>query len=296
MTDASSAVRYLWGARATALVCWVAGLALSRRHFYADITDVAFTVLLASLPWLMLLIHSWWRPTSSLGLMRSVGAWGALAGIFILAPWSWFEGRQTTEGPARSAYIFWDRTTLALFALVMLALAAIGHLGHKRLALEARRRLSSSETLLGLFCVVLLALYLLSFDVARSYFYLWETRRVHALREIETCARYYATNHPELGFPPRLVDLPSKDTYGYAGGSSCRSAQRLADGEKHYKYRFAYVAGVPDSSGRITTFAISARPIAPRVGIDRSYFLDHSGILRATTNDRPASVTDSPAR
>jgi hypothetical protein len=43
----------------------------------------------------------------------------------------------------------------------------------------------------------------------------------------------------------------------------------------------------------IQTYSISARPITRKTGRN-SYFTDQSGVIRATSEDRPATVNDTP--
>jgi len=57
-------------------------------------------------------------------------------------------------------------------------------------------------------------------------------------------------------------------------------------------YRFTYKAHSPDSQGNFTKFSIIARPIEWQEGM-RSFYIDESGVLRQTTENRPAAAEDT---
>ena len=56
-------------------------------------------------------------------------------------------------------------------------------------------------------------------------------------------------------------------------------------------YTLQYSPGKPDSEGRVTSYTLIARP--GNFGF-RSYYMDESGVLRATVEDRAATVQDAP--
>jgi hypothetical protein len=77
---------------------------------------------------------------------------------------------------------------------------------------------------------------------------------------------------------------PSLETLGETVRKAAQSAQLV-----HYTVQ--YTAGKPDPSGRITAYILTAR--AGNFGY-RSFYTDESATLRATTEDRPATVQDPP--
>jgi hypothetical protein len=56
-------------------------------------------------------------------------------------------------------------------------------------------------------------------------------------------------------------------------------------------YNLQYTPGKPDPEGRVTSYTLTARP--GNFGF-RSYYTDESGVLRATAEDRAATVQDAP--
>ena len=60
------------------------------------------------------------------------------------------------------------------------------------------------------------------------------------------------------------------------------------------KYRFTLGPGPPDSSGEIVAFKIVAQPLNYSTSGCRCFFSDESGVIRYTTEDRPATADDPP--
>lgn len=81
-------------------------------------------------------------------------------------------------------------------------------------------------------------------------------------------------------FPPSLEAL----------GDSVRAAAREA---LSAHYTLEYTSGKPDVEGHVRTFTLLARP--GNFGY-RNFYLDETGVLRATTEDRPATAQDPPLK
>jgi hypothetical protein len=77
---------------------------------------------------------------------------------------------------------------------------------------------------------------------------------------------------------------PSLETLGDTVRKAAQSAQ-LAH------YTLQYAPGKPDPAGRVTAYTLTAR--AGNFGY-RSFYTDESATLRATTEDRAATVQDPP--
>ena len=82
----------------------------------------------------------------------------------------------------------------------------------------------------------------------------------------------------EAAFPSSLEAL---------GDTARVAAQKAQLGH----YTLQYAPGKPDADGRVTSYTLIARP--GNFGF-RSYYTDESGVLRATAEDRPATVQDAP--
>ena len=59
-------------------------------------------------------------------------------------------------------------------------------------------------------------------------------------------------------------------------------------------YRFLMTAGPIDDQGKITTFSVVASPVEYGVSGWANFYSDESGVIRYTTEDRPAWVKDPP--
>jgi hypothetical protein len=58
-------------------------------------------------------------------------------------------------------------------------------------------------------------------------------------------------------------------------------------------YRFFYSPGATDNLGRIVSYTITADPITDNTTGTRHFFVDESGIIRASTGE-PANADSSP--
>jgi type II secretory pathway pseudopilin PulG len=103
-----------------------------------------------------------------------------------------------------------------------------------------------------------------------------ETRAREALATIQQAITIYQQS--EGSAPPSLETL--SDTVRKAAQSA-----QLA----HYSLQ--YTPGKPDAAGRVTAYTLTAR--AGNFGY-RSFYTDESATVRATTEDRAATVQDPP--
>jgi RNA polymerase subunit RPABC4/transcription elongation factor Spt4 len=103
-----------------------------------------------------------------------------------------------------------------------------------------------------------------------------EARARESLATIQQAISTYEQS--EGGAPPSL------ETLGDTVRKAAQSAQLV-----HYTVQYA--PGRPDPAGRVTAYTLTAR--AGNFGY-RSFYTDESAIVRATTEDRAATVQDSP--
>ena len=104
-----------------------------------------------------------------------------------------------------------------------------------------------------------------------------EARAADSLREIRAALVDYAS--AQGGAYPQHLD---------ALGERVRLAAQTA---QSVTYRVQYTPGPVDASGTIRTFALEAR--AGNFGF-RNFYLDDTGTLRATRENRAATAQDSP--
>jgi hypothetical protein len=94
-------------------------------------------------------------------------------------------------------------------------------------------------------------------------------------------------------------DLAALETQGPSQQSDCKASGLLDRGfdEKKYGYRIEYKAGSRSDTATVRcagskTYAITARPtVLGRTGL-QNFFMDDSGVMRATREDRTATASD----
>lgn len=104
-----------------------------------------------------------------------------------------------------------------------------------------------------------------------------EARAAESLREIRTALTDFASAKGGV-YPLHLEDV----------GERVRLAAQLA---QSVNYQIQYTPGPPDADGMVRSFALQGR--AGNYGF-RNFYLDDSGILRATQENRPATSEDPP--
>jgi hypothetical protein len=104
-----------------------------------------------------------------------------------------------------------------------------------------------------------------------------EARAAESLREVRAALADYAS--AQGGAYPQNFE---------AVGERVRQAAQLA---QNFNYQIQYTPGPPEADGIIRTYALQAR--AGNFGF-RNFYLDNTGILRATRENRPATSEDPP--
>ena len=115
---------------------------------------------------------------------------------------------------------------------------------------------------------------------------------VGSIRSINTAEAYYAKEYKKgwsqslaaLGVPPEGTQ-PSAAAAGLLDKS-------LTNGTKA-NHVFTYKAGKPDATGKIGTYTLSVRPVNWREGL-WSFYDDNNGVIRGTSENRAATVSDPP--
>ncbi len=110
-----------------------------------------------------------------------------------------------------------------------------------------------------------------------------EASSIGAIRTINVAQVEYARTHPGRGFASSLAELGP-------GSDDPLIDSVLASGKKS-SYIFILTAAPQDSHGRIVRYGITARP--QHYGkTKRSFFIDESGVLRFTVENRAATAQD----
>ena len=110
-----------------------------------------------------------------------------------------------------------------------------------------------------------------------------ESTAVGSLRAIATAQRRFSEGHREKGFAVSLSEL------GTSGANEIDAV--LASGTKS-GYVFAIAPAIPDASGHTTKYIVTASPEAFGKSGTRSFFIDESGLIRSTSEDRRATASD----
>ncbi len=105
------------------------------------------------------------------------------------------------------------------------------------------------------------------------------------LRSLNIAQAVYRVEHVQKGFARKLEELGPK------GGG--RIEPVLASGKKS-GYRFTLVPGGVNARGVTEHYTVSARPLMMVVTVQRSFFTDETGIIRATAENRAATQFDAP--
>jgi hypothetical protein len=103
---------------------------------------------------------------------------------------------------------------------------------------------------------------------------------LRAIGMINTAQFIYSARHPDQGFATTLDQL---------------QGDRLIDGRlaagQVSGYTLRLTAGEPDKDGRVTSYTLTARSLAPG---QSSFFADQTGVIRSTTEGRDATADDPP--
>jgi len=111
----------------------------------------------------------------------------------------------------------------------------------------------------------------------------WNASAVISLRAINTAAKAYSAAY-KRGFPPTLAVMgpPETEFLFFSAKKSEKAAgligRALASGTNPH-YRFTYVAGPVDRTGKIVTYTAQADPTTLDRGLPH-YFTDQSGVIR----------------
>jgi type IV pilus assembly protein PilA len=215
---------------------------------------------------LMLLLHPGKPLRIALRLARAIGVMGLLfASIGILVIES-MGGR-----------CFVGAFALTQLAMVVSATKTLGQIGQK---IQWPRLFAT----VGILVLIVLINAAISIPMLLAHKKVAHEKSAEsALHKINECAAAYATAHAEHGYPASLSAM------GPAGGG-CLSAQVMR--ENRDGYRVTYRAIDVDSSGRVSTYAATGRPITYGESGSRSFYTDESGKIRFTPENREPTARD----
>lgn len=288
----TTARRWLWSVRGVTLLSMLlvivpAVLGNSFKPFYGDLGFYYLHYWAALVLYVLIAGLLWAKPIKAgLALAMGTGAVGFVlsAGLF------WVALAHFHKSDPKSYF--------ALFALSQTALVATAIKAFR----SSRREATDKATLtrgIGIpwisFVVFSLALAGLLHGHGVGYRQHWNgVMAVGDLREINNAQATYAETY-KIGYSPSLLALgPSASNQPPSVSAASLIDSVVAGGRKH-DYTYSYSPGPRNASGRITTYTVLARPV--KFGIwegtgTRDYFTDESGIIRWTSEDRPAIAKD----
>ena len=283
--------RWAWGVRIAALICilppWVQ-YAQSRMDPCVGFTTFWFWI---SLAWTVIYLSVVFIAVSRRRVSKGGLSWAANTGL------SWFAisilvlGLLVLTGELAGG-LPW--TALALGS-ALLAVSAVKT--YRSAEPEARvKTILFGKLGVSLTCVILECILMWLLSVAWGPLSLLVTPNHRAtpavgdLRTINTAEVTYSSEYHQ-GFSPNLRTLgpPSGSAQPDAGAADFIDTL-LASGAK-LGYTFNYLPGPRDSTGRVTTYSISAH--SSSAGYN-SYYTDESGVVRFTEENRTAGAKDPP--
>lgn len=293
-----ASTRWLWAVRVAAVISLlVVFIPISwtfvsfHGHQCSEIPRDFGVLLFASIPVMMAYLHILWRlrrkaEKSGLGLAM---VWGSLmfllSTLFLLR--SFLGGTKSGLG---------DLLGLGFFALIQAAMVASTSKAddtpspqpHDWQAL-ARGFMPAVAYFLLLFALVAVA----QQGHGTRGMAANQASAVGSLRTINAAEVTYAETY-KTGYSPTLGALAE----GPNGARPSAWAAGLIDsvlaiGRKS-GYSFVYIPGPKDSAGRIKSYTVVARPLEYVNCGTNSYFTDESGVIRQTSDNRPATAKDPP--
>jgi type IV pilus assembly protein PilA len=206
-------------------------------------------------------------------------------------------GQETTSGKAIASLVM---GILVFIPFSAVAAIILGHLALSEIKKSAGRLkgqgLATAGLILGYAEIVMIPVVLIIAAIAipnilRAKIAANEASSVGVLRTYNRAIISYAVTCPNQGYPVSTVNLGP-------GAGNCDGANlvdRALAGPMPRKngYIFHYEPGVPDASGRVMTFTITADPMQENTTGMRHFFVDESGVIRIEKG-RAASVESEP--
>jgi len=243
-------------------------------------------LLLWSLPFVAILELARRRRTEALGLALGFGATGV--GVVWWVP-QWM--RSDTEYSHTFGMFLVGLLVTAVFQGIMAVGAAWNW--WKSRPLQSDPRFGPELALWsGLLVGVALPPIVLSAGPMRS---MWthQASPLGSIRIINTAEITYASTY-DSSFSPTLAALGPPPASGQPSAEHAGLVPDCVSNGECYGYTFTYTPGPRDAAERIHSYTLSARPMKYRETGTISYSTDQTGVIRQTTEDRPATANDPP--
>ena len=109
---------------------------------------------------------------------------------------------------------------------------------------------------------------------------------LYALRQVHGCVMAYQSANPDTEYPSSMDDIG-------AGGSGCVDAAILSASPSR-SYDFVYTPSTSNTLGVVPDFTVTATRTGAELAAKANYFVDWTGTIRYTEEDREATVDDPP--
>jgi type IV pilus assembly protein PilA len=193
-------------------------------------------------------------------------------------------GAETTSGKAIASLVM---GVLVFIPFSAVAAIILGHLALSEIRKSAGRLkgqgLATAGLILGYAEIALIPVILIIAAIAipnllRARMAANEASSIGVLRTYNRAIVSYAVACPNQGYPVSAVNLGP-------GAGNCDGANlvdRALAGPMPRKngYLFRYEPGVPDATGKVMSYTITADPIEERTTGIRHFFVDESGVIR----------------
>ena len=213
-----------------------------------------------------------------------------------------YAGPQQTSGKAIGSLICGIVSVILLPFLASIPAVILGHISLSEIKKSAGRLQGKGMAIAGLVMgyvsVALIPFILIIAAIAipnllRARMAANEATAVGSLRTYNTAIIAYATQCQNQRFPASVANLGPGP--GDCQGANLVDATLAGPDSQKNGYRFFYLPGAADNSGRIVTYTISADPIVENTTGMRHFFTDQSGVIRHSSG-APASVDSPPLR
>jgi type IV pilus assembly protein PilA len=213
-----------------------------------------------------------------------------------------YTGPQGTSGKATASLICGILAYLILPFLAAIPAIILGHLAlsdiKKRAGQLKGNGLAVAGMVMGYAQVVFLPVILIIAAIAipnllRARMAANEASAVGTLRNYSTAMVTYTSMCPNTGFPGSLQKLGPGS--GDCERTNLVGAVLAAPNATKSGYRFFYSPGPANNLGQIVSYTITADPITDNTTGVRHFFVDESGIIRASSGE-PANPDSPPLR
>jgi type IV pilus assembly protein PilA len=210
-----------------------------------------------------------------------------------------YTGPQETSGKATASLICGIIAYVILPFLAAIPAIILGHLALSDIKKKAGQLKGSGLAIAGIvmgyaqfvFLPVILIIAAIAIpNLLRARMAANEASAMGTLRTYNIAMVSFASRCETIGFPPSLRNLGPGS--GDCTGANLIGSVLASQIATRSGYRFFYSPGSADNLGRVVSYTITAEPITENTTGTRHFFVDESGVIRASRGE--AATVDSP--